>query len=163
MRRTSEVLDCWFESGSMPYAQVHYPFENREWFEHHYSGDFIVEYNGQTRGWFYTMHVLATAPFDRPAFRNCAAHGIVPGDYGQEISKSRKNYAGVYEVFARGGSDAMRWFLLSSPILRGGGLVVTERGIRDAVLHAVLPLWNTWYFLALCANAEGVECAWRTD
>ncbi|HEX6357840.1 isoleucine--tRNA ligase [Actinophytocola sp.] len=163
MRRTSEVLDCWFESGSMPYAQVHYPFENREWFEHHYPGDFIVEYNGQTRGWFYTMHVLATALFDRPAFRNCVAHGIVLGDDGQKMSKSRKNYPDVNEVFSRDGSDAMRWFLMASPILRGGDLVVTERGIRDAVRQAVLPLWNTWYFLALYANAEGVEGTWRTD
>jgi isoleucyl-tRNA synthetase len=163
MRRTPEVLDCWFESGSMPYAQVHYPFENREWFEHHYPGDFIVEYNGQTRGWFYTMHVLATALFDRPAFRNCVAHGIVLGDDGQKMSKSRKNYPDVNEVFERDGSDAMRWFLMSSPILRGGDLVVTERGIRDAVRQAVLPLWNTWYFLALYANAEGVEGQWRTD
>ncbi|MGB3439180.1 MAG: isoleucine--tRNA ligase [Actinophytocola sp.] len=163
MRRTPEVLDCWFESGSMPYAQVHYPFENREWFEHHYPGDFIVEYNGQTRGWFYTMHVLATALFDRPAFRNCLAHGIVLGDDGQKMSKSRKNYPDVNEVFSRDGSDAMRWFLMSSPILRGGDLVVTERGIRDAVRQAVLPLWNTWYFLALYANAEGVEGTWRAD
>lgn len=163
MRRTPEVLDCWFESGSMPYAQVHYPFENREWFEHHYPGDFIVEYNGQTRGWFYTMHVLATALFDRPAFRSCVAHGIVLGDDGQKMSKSRKNYPSVNEVFSRDGSDAMRWFLMSSPILRGGDLVVTERGIRDAVRQAVLPLWNTWYFLALYANAEGVEGTWRTD
>ncbi|MBB4910325.1 isoleucine--tRNA ligase [Actinophytocola algeriensis] len=163
MRRTPEVLDCWFESGSMPYAQVHYPFENREWFEHHYPGDFIVEYNGQTRGWFYTMHVLATALFDRPAFRNCVAHGIVLGDDGQKMSKSRKNYPDVNEVFSRDGSDAMRWFLMSSPILRGGDLVVTERGIRDAVRQAVLPLWNTWYFLALYANAEGVEGEWRAD
>lgn len=163
MRRTPEVLDCWFESGSMPYAQVHYPFENRDWFEHHYPGDFIVEYTGQTRGWFYTMHVLATALFDRPAFRNCVVHGIVLGDDGQKMSKSRKNYPDVNEVFERDGSDAMRWFLMSSPILRGGDLVVTERGIRDAVRQAVLPLWNTWYFLALYANAEGVEGQWRTD
>ena len=162
MRRVPEVLDCWFESGSMPYAQVHYPFENREWFEHHYPGDFIVEYNGQTRGWFYTMHVLATALFDRPAFRNCVAHGIVLGDDGQKMSKSRKNYPDVNEVFARDGSDAMRWFLMASPILRGGDLVVTERGIRDAVRQAVLPLWNCWYFLALYANAGEVSGTWRT-
>ena len=104
MRRVPEVLDCWFESGSMPFAQVHYPFENAEWFEHHYPGDFIVEYNGQTRGWFYTLHVLATALFDRPAFRTCVAHGIVLGDDGQKMSKSRKNYPDVNEVFDRDGS-----------------------------------------------------------
>jgi isoleucyl-tRNA synthetase len=163
MRRVPEVLDCWFESGSMPFAQVHYPFENAEWFEHHYPGDFIVEYNGQTRGWFYTLHVLATALFDRPAFRNCIAHGIVLGDDGQKMSKSRKNYPDVNEVFNRDGSDAMRWFLMSSPILRGGDLIVTERGIRDAVRQAVLPLWNSYYFLVLYANAEGIEGRFRTD
>ncbi|WP_018684546.1 isoleucine--tRNA ligase [Actinokineospora enzanensis] len=163
MRRVPEVLDCWFESGAMSFAQVHYPFENREWFEDHYPGDFIVEYNGQTRGWFYTMHVLATALFDRPAFTNCVAHGIVLGDDGQKMSKSRKNYPDVNEVFDRDGSDAMRWFLMASPILRGGDLVVTERGIRDAVRQAVLPLWNSYYFLALYANAEGKEGTWRTD
>ncbi|GLW90898.1 isoleucine--tRNA ligase [Actinokineospora globicatena] len=163
MRRVPEVLDCWFESGAMSFAQVHYPFENREWFEDHYPGDFIVEYNGQTRGWFYTMHVLATALFDRPAFTNCVAHGIVLGDDGQKMSKSRKNYPDVNEVFDRDGSDAMRWFLMASPILRGGDLVVTERGIRDAVRQAVLPLWNSYYFLALYANAEGKDGRWRTD
>lgn len=163
MRRVPEVLDCWFESGSMPFAQVHYPFENADWFEHHFPGDFIVEYNGQTRGWFYTLHVLATALFDRPAFRTCVAHGIVLGNDGQKMSKSRRNYPDVNEVFARDGSDAMRWFLMASPILRGGDLVVTERGIREAVRHALLPLWNSYYFLALYANAENVEGVFRTD
>ena len=94
MRRVPEVLDCWFESGSMPFAQVHYPFENQDWFEHHYPGDFIVEYNGQTRGWFYTLHVLATALFDRPSFRSCVAHGIVLGDDGAKMSKSRQELPG---------------------------------------------------------------------
>jgi isoleucyl-tRNA synthetase len=163
MRRVPEVLDCWFESGAMPFAQVHYPFENADWFEHRYPGDFIVEYNGQTRGWFYTLHVLATALFDRPAFRSCLAHGIVLGDDGLKMSKSKGNYPEVTEVFNRDGSDAMRWFLMSSPILRGGNLVVTEQGIREAVRQALLPLWNSWYFLTLYANAAGVEGRWRTD
>ncbi|MFD4642570.1 isoleucine--tRNA ligase [Lentzea sp. NPDC058436] len=163
MRRIPDVLDCWFESGSMSFAQVHYPFENADWFENHYPGNFIVEYNGQTRGWFYTLHVLATALFDRPAFRDCVAHGIVLGDDGQKMSKSLKNYPDVNEVFDRDGSDAMRWFLMASPILRGGDLVVTERGIRDAVRQAVLPLWNSWYFLALYSNAAGKEGTWRVD
>ncbi|GAA3825397.1 isoleucine--tRNA ligase [Amycolatopsis tucumanensis] len=163
MRRVPEVLDVWFDSGSMPYAQVHYPFENAEWFEHHYPGDFIVEYIGQTRGWFYTLHVLATALFDRPSFRTCVSHGIVLGSDGQKMSKSLRNYPDVNEVFDRDGSDAMRWYLMASPILRGGNLIVTEKGIRDAVRQAVLPLWNSYYFLALYANAEGVEGQWRTD
>ena len=163
MRRVPEVLDCWFESGSMTFAQVHFPFEHATWFEHHYPGDFIVEYNGQTRGWFYTLHVLATALFDRPGFRTCLAHGIVLGNDGQKMSKSRKNYPDVREVFDRDGSDAMRWFLMASPILRGGDLIVTETGIRDAVREALLPLWNTYYFLALYANAENMEGRSRTD
>ncbi|VVJ21029.1 Isoleucyl-tRNA synthetase (EC [Amycolatopsis camponoti] len=163
MRRVPDVLDVWFDSGSMPYAQVHYPFENADWFEHHYPSDFIVEYIGQTRGWFYLLHVLATALFDRPAFRACVAHGIVLGSDGAKMSKSLRNYPDVNEVFERDGSDAMRWYLMSSPILRGGNLVVTDKGIRDAVRQAVLPLWNSYYFLALYANAEGVEGKWRTD
>jgi isoleucyl-tRNA synthetase len=163
MRRVPEVLDCWFESGSMPFAQVHYPFENAEWFEHHYPGDFIVEYNGQTRGWFYTLHVLATALFDRPAFSSCIAHGIVLGDDGLKMSKSRRNYPDVTSVFNSDGSDAMRWFLMASPILRGGNLIVTEQGIREGVRQAILPLWNTWYFFALYANAAGRGGRLRTD
>ena len=99
MRRVPEVLDCWFESGSMPFAQVHYPFENRDWFDSHYPGDFIVEYIGQTRGWFYTLHVLATALFDRPSFRTCVSHGIVLGNDGRKMSKSLRNYPDVNEVF----------------------------------------------------------------
>jgi isoleucyl-tRNA synthetase len=154
MRRVPEVLDCWFESGAMPFAQVHYPFENREWFDSHYPGDFIVEYIGQTRGWFYTLHVLATALFDRPAFRSCVSHGIVLGNDGRKMSKSLRNYPDVNEVFGSFGSDAMRWFLMASPILRGGNLVVTEQGIREGVRQAILPLWNSYYFFALYANAE---------
>ncbi len=157
MRRVTEVLDCWFESGSMPFAQVHYPFENKEWFEYHYPGDFIVEYIGQTRGWFYTLHVLATALFDRPAFRNCMAHGIVQGSDGAKMSKSLRNYPDVYEVFNNHGSDAMRWYLMSSPILRGGDFSVTEQGIRDAVRQVVLPIWNTYSFFTLYANAAGYK------
>ncbi|MBC7304561.1 MAG: isoleucine--tRNA ligase, partial [Nocardia sp.] len=160
MRRVPEVLDCWFESGSMPYAQVHYPFENKQWFDSHFPGDFIVEYNGQTRGWFYTLHVLSTALFDSPSFKTVAAHGIVLGDDGLKMSKSKGNYPDVNEVFDRDGSDAMRWFLMSSPILRGGNLIVTERGIREGVSHAMRPLWNAWTFLQLYASKPGV---WRTD
>jgi isoleucyl-tRNA synthetase len=163
MRRVSEVLDCWFESGSMPFAQVHYPFENREWFEHHYPGDFIVEYLPQTRGWFYTLHVLATALFDRPAFRNCVAHGIVLGDDGRKMSKSLGNYPDVYYVFDQYGADAMRWLLMSGPVLRGGDMSVTDAGVRDTVRQVLLPLWNVWYFFSLYANAEGYQARRRTD
>ena len=157
MRRVPEVLDCWFESGSMPFAQVHYPFENADWFEGHYPGDFIVEYIGQTRGWFYTLHVLATALFDRPAFDSCVSHGIILGSDGQKMSKSLRNYPDVNDVFDTYGSDAMRWYLMSSPVVRGGNLLVNEAGIRDAVRQAILPLWNSYYFFALYANAESYQ------
>ncbi len=163
MRRVPEVLDCWFESGSMPFAQVHYPFENKDWFEHHYPGDFIVEYIGQTRGWFYTMHVLATALFDRPAFRNCLSHGILLGEDGRKMSKSLRNYPDVYKIFDSYGSDAMRWMLMSSPVLRGGDMPVTEVAIRDSVRQVLLPLWNVWYFYSLYANASDYTATFRTD
>jgi isoleucyl-tRNA synthetase len=166
MRRVPDVLDVWFDSGSMSFAQVHYPFENAEWFENHFPGDFIVEYIGQTRGWFYTMHVLATALFDRPAFSSCVSHGIVLGNDGLKMSKSLGNYPSVSEVFDRDGADAMRWFLMSSSILRGGNLIVTETGIRDGVRQVLLPLWSSWYFFSLYANAAqggaGYEAKWST-
>jgi len=164
MRRIEDVFDVWFDSGSMPYAQVHYPFENREWFDSHAPADFIVEYIGQTRGWFYVMHVLSGALFGRPAFAGVACHGIVLGSDGQKMSKSLQNYPDVNVVFDRDGSDAMRWFLMASSVLRGGNLIVTEEGIRAGVREFLLPLWNAWYFFATYANAShGYEARWRTD
>jgi isoleucyl-tRNA synthetase len=145
---------------------VHYPFENEDWFGTHSPADFIVEYIGQTRGWFYVMHVLSTALFDRPAFKNVISHGIVLGNDGQKMSKSLRNYPDVSEVFDRDGSDAMRWFLMSSPVLRGGNLIVTEEGIRQGVRELLLPLWSTYYFFTLYANSAeegGYEAQWRTD
>ncbi|WP_395656886.1 isoleucine--tRNA ligase [Nocardioides sp.] len=167
MRRVPDVLDVWFDSGSMSFAQVHVPFENEDWFRHHFPADFIVEYIGQTRGWFYTLHILASAIFDKPAFENCISHGIVLGSDGNKMSKSLRNYPDVREVFDRDGADAMRWFLMSSPILRGGNLVVTEQGIRDSVRQVLIPLWNSWYFFQLYANAheggQGYDATRRTD
>jgi isoleucyl-tRNA synthetase len=166
MRRIEDVLDVWFDSGSMPFAQVHYPFENREFFEAHNPADFIVEYIGQTRGWFYTLHTLSTALFDRPAFKNVISHGIVLGSDGQKMSKSLRNYPDVSEVFDRDGADAMRWFLMSSSVIRGGNLVVTEEAIRESTRQFLLPLWSTYYFFTLYANAStdgGYTAQWRTD
>lgn len=169
MRRIEDVFDVWFDSGSMPFAQVHYPFENQEWFDSHSPADFIVEYIGQTRGWFYVMHALSTALFDRPAFTGVSCHGIVLGSDGNKMSKSLRNYPDVSEVLERDGSDAMRWFLMSSSVLRGGNLSVTEEGIRAGVREFILPLWNSWYFFATYANAaagpdgSGYEARWRTD
>lgn len=153
MHRITDVLDCWFDSGSMPFAQFHYPFENKEYFEQHFPCDYIVEYIGQTRGWFYLLHVMATALFDKPAFKNVICHGIVLGSDGQKMSKHLRNYPDVNGVFDKFGSDAMRWFLMSSTVLRGGNLVVTSDGIRDTVRQVMLPVWSSYYFFTLYANA----------
>jgi isoleucyl-tRNA synthetase len=165
MRRVPEVLDCWFESGSMPFAQVHYPFENKQWFDDHFPADFIVEYLAQTRGWFYTMHVLATALFDRPAFKNCICHGVILGDSGQKLSKSLRNYTDPEDIFRVIGSDALRWFLVSSPVVRGGELSIREddQQVRDAVRIVIKPLWNAWYFFSLYANSDGIRAKFRSD
>ncbi|HTZ10147.1 MAG TPA: isoleucine--tRNA ligase [Acidimicrobiales bacterium] len=163
MRRVGDVLDCWFESGSMPFAQVHYPFEQAEWFEAHFPADFIVEYVSQTRGWFYTLHVLATALFDRPPFRHCVVHGVVLGDDGRKMSKRLGNYPEPDMVFDMWGADAMRWFLLSSPILRGQDLVVHAKGMEEVVRQVLNPIWNAWYFFSLYANVDGIRARWRTD
>ncbi|HET9058979.1 MAG TPA: class I tRNA ligase family protein, partial [Acidimicrobiales bacterium] len=155
MRRVEDVLDCWFESGSMPFAQVHYPFDHAAWFEDHFPADFIVEYVGQTRGWFYTLHVLGTALFGKPAFSSCIAHGVVLGHDKQKLSKRLRNYPDPEEMFNVYGADAMRWFLLSSPVMRGGDLVVERRGPSEAVRAVLNPLWNAWKFFSMYANADG--------
>ena len=167
MRRIEDVFDVWFDSGSMPFAQVHYPFENQEWFDTHSPADFIVEYIGQTRGWFYVMHVLSVALFDRPAFTNVICHGIVLGDDGQKASKKLGNYPDVNESFDTYGSDAVRWMLVAGNILRGGNFSVTEPLIREALRQFHLPLWSTWYFFSTYANraVDGApyEARRRTD
>ena len=165
MRRVPEVLDCWFESGSMPYAQAHYPFENSEWFEGHFPGDFIVEYMPQTRGWFYTLHVLGTALFDKPAFKNVICHGTVLDESGRKLSKRLRNYPDPEEVFETHGSDALRWFLLSSPILRGLDFRIDREGtgIGEVVRLVLNPIWNAYNFFTLYANADGYRASVRTD
>ncbi len=163
MRRITDVLDCWFDSGSMPFAQMHYPFENRQRFEDHFPADFIVEYVGQTRGWFYTLHVLGTALFDRPPFRSCIAHGILLGDDGRKLSKRLRNFPDPEEIFAELGADAMRWYLLSSPVLRGLNAMVESRALAEPVRLVENPIWNTWYFLSLYSNADQMRGRFRTD
>ena len=163
MRRVEQVLDCWFESGSMPYAQVRYPFENQEWFDGHHPADFIVEYMGQTRAWFYNLHVLATALFDRPPFTNCVVHGVLLGDDGQKLSKKLRNFPDPNEVFNTIGADAMRWAFLSSATLRGLDLIVDKDSFIEARRNVLAPLWNTWSFFALYANAANTRGTWRTD
>lgn len=156
MRRVGDVFDCWFESGSMPYAQIHYPFENKQWFENHFPADFIVEAMDQTRGWFYTLTVLSTALHQKPAFKNCICTGLLMAEGGQKLSKRLKNYPDPNEVLDKIGSDALRWFLVSSPVLKGGNLAVDKEGkeIAKASRVAQIPLWNAFYFFTLYANAE---------
>ncbi len=165
MRRVPEVLDCWFESGSMPYAQVHYPFENVEYFERHNPADFIVEYIAQTRGWFYTMHVLSVALFDKPAFANVICHGVVLDADGLKLSKKLRNYPDPLEIFETLGSDALRWHLMSSPILRGLDLRIDKDGadVRDVVRQVLNPIWSAYRVFTLYANADDYQATWRTD
>ncbi len=159
MRRVEDVLDCWFESGSMPFCQVHYPFENKEWFESHFPGDFIVEYVGQTRGWFYTLMVMATALFDKAPFRSCICHGVVLDENKQKLSKRLKNYPDPVDVFNTYGADALRWYMISSPLLAGGDLAMPKdgRAIGDAVRSVLLPIWNAYSFFTLYANIDGIK------
>jgi isoleucyl-tRNA synthetase len=163
LRRVEDVFDCWFESGSMPYAQAHYPFENKEWFENHFPADFIVEYAAQTRGWFYTLMVLSTALFDRPPFLNVICHGVVLDEKGQKLSKRLNNYADPMDVFDKFGSDAMRWVMISAPIMHGGELLIDKEGnmVRDAVRLVMKPIWNSYSFFALYANADGVKAKFK--
>jgi isoleucyl-tRNA synthetase/L-amino acid N-acyltransferase YncA len=162
--RVSDVLDCWFESGSMPFASIHYPFENKEWFETHNPADFIVEYVAQTRGWFYTLMVLGTAIFDKAPFKNCLCHGVILDANGQKLSKRLRNYPDPLDVFNTFGSDAMRFFLLSSPVVSGGDLNISKDGaeIRDVVRLVIKPIWNAYTFFAMYANADEITAQHST-
>ena len=163
MRRVPEVLDCWFESGSMPFAQAHYPFENKEWFDEHYPADFIVEYINQTRGWFYTLHVLAGALFDKPSFQNVICHGILLADDGAKLSKKLRNYTEPNEIFTKQGADALRWYFMSSPIVRGGDARISDQGIDDVTRQVMLPIWNAYSFFTLYANIDGYQAKLSAD
>jgi len=163
-RRVEDVFDCWFESGSMPYAQVHYPFENKEWFEQHSPADFIVEYEAQTRGWFYSMFVLGVALFDRIPFKNCICHGVVLDEQGRKLSKRLLNYMDPKVLFEKYGSDSLRWFMMSSSIMRGSELLLDVDGkfIHDAIRLYIKPIWNAYYFFTLYANADGARAQFST-
>lgn len=159
MRRVDDVFDCWFESGSMPYGQVHYPFENKEWFENHFPADFIVEYSAQTRGWFYTLMVLSTALFDRPSFLNCICHGVILDVMGQKLSKRLNNYADPLELFNKYGSDALRVTMLSSNVVKGQELFIDKDGkmVFDSLRLFIKPIWNAYHFFCLYANVDGIK------
>lgn len=158
-KRVTDVLDCWFESGSMPYAQVHYPFENKEWFEENFPADFITEYVAQTRGWFYTLMVLSTALFDRAPFKNVICHGTILDENSQKLSKRLRNYADPLEIFSTFGSDAMRFYMISQPVMRGQELRIDKDGkaIRDTLRLSIKPLVNAFNFFCMYANADGVK------
>jgi len=158
-KRVSDVLDCWFESGSMPYAQVHYPFENKEWFEENFPADFITEYVAQTRGWFYTLMVLSTALFDRAPFKNVICHGTILDENSQKLSKRLRNYADPLEIFSSLGSDAMRFYMISQPVMRGQELRIDKDGkaIRDSLRLSIKPLINAFNFFCLYANSDGIK------
>jgi isoleucyl-tRNA synthetase len=159
MTRVPEVLDSWFEAGSMPYGQLHYPFEHRERFEDTYPAQVIAEGLDQTRGWFYTLHVLAVALFDGPAFRNCVVNGMVLDADGRKLSKSLGNYTDPEEILEEQGADALRAFLVNSPVLRAEPLRFNNDGVREVVRTVLLPLWNTYSFFTTYAEADGVTAA----
>jgi len=154
MHRISEVLDCWFESGSMPYAQLHYPFENFDHFKKIFPADFIVEYISQTRGWFYTLLILSSALFDKPPFLNAMVHGVIFAEDGRKMSKRLKNYPDPNLILEKYGSDAMRFYFISSPIIAGKNINFSEEGVQEVVRSAILPLWNAYRFFTTYANAD---------
>ena len=148
LKRVEDVFDCWFESGSMPYAQAHYPFENKEKFEANFPGDFVAEGLDQTRGWFYTMMVLSTALFDKPAFKNLVCNGLVLAADGKKMSKRLKNYPDPMEVVHKYGADALRLYLINSPVVRAETLKFQEEGVSGVVRDIFLPWYNAYRFAA---------------
>ncbi len=159
MRRIPEVFDCWFESGSMPYAQQHYPFENKEYFENHFPANFISEGLDQTRGWFYTLTVLAAHLFDKPAFQNCIVNGLVLASDGRKMSKSLRNYTDPVEAINKFGADALRLFLIHSAVVRADDLRYSDEGVRDVIKNIILPLWNSYSFFVTYANIDNIQPA----
>jgi isoleucyl-tRNA synthetase len=151
-RRIPEVFDCWFESGSMPYAQNHYPFEKKQEFENSFPADFIAEGIDQTRGWFYTLMVLSTALFKKPAFKNIIVNGIILAEDGNKMSKRLKNYPDPELVIAKYGADAVRLYMLNSPAVRAEDLRFSEKGVEHILRQALIPMWNSFIFLSTYAK-----------
>lgn len=151
-KRIPEVFDCWFESGSMPYAQLHYPFEKSDLFSKIFPADFIAEAQDQTRGWFYTLTVLAAALFDKPAFKNVVVNGIVLAEDGNKMSKRLRNYPDPLEVVGKYGADAVRLYMLASPVVHGDDLCFSEAGVELTLRQILLPLWNAYSFFVTYAR-----------
>ncbi len=154
LKRVPEVLDCWFESGSMPYAQKHYPFEDKDHFESVFPADFIAEGLDQTRGWFYTLVVLAAALFDKPPARNVVVNGLILAENGQKMSKRLKNYPDPMDIVHQYGADALRLFLLESQVVRAEDLKFSEDGIKEVMRSVMLPIWNSFNFFMTYANLD---------
>ena len=165
MVRIPDVFDCWFESGSMPFASCHYPFENKEWFEKNFPADFITEATDQTRGWFYTLVVMGVALFDKAPFKTCVCSGFVFDEKGQKLSKKLGNYSEPSEFFNKYGSDAFRWLLLSSPLLRGETARISKEGneVATTARKVQIPYYNAYHFFTLYANADGISAKYDTS
>jgi isoleucyl-tRNA synthetase len=159
LKRVSETLDVWMESASMPYAQIHYPFENKEAFEANFPADYISEYIAQTRAWFYVMHVVSTALFNKNSFKNCVTTGVIFGNDGRKMSKSFGNYPDPKGVIQNYGGDALRMYLLSLPLLRGENANIDENAIKGQLRDFLLPLWNIYAFLLTYAEIND----WKPD
>lgn len=159
MRRTPEILDVWFDSGSMPYSVPHYPFENKEWLEDdkHFPADFIAEYIAQTRGWYYSLHVLSTALFNKPAFTNAVSTGTLMAADGSKLSKSKRNYTDPLEVFQQFGADAPRFYLMAGPVMRAGNVNFSDDDVKNYFRNIVMPLWNAYSFFVTYANIDEWE------
>jgi isoleucyl-tRNA synthetase len=159
MIRVTDVMDCWFESGSMPYSQLHYPFENKEYFDKNFPADFITEGDGQLRGWFYVLLVLSTAIFDKATFKNCISYGVVVDETGKKLSKRLGNYTNIKDVFDLYGSDALRWFMLKSPVLKGEELRMDKeaKDIKDTSRMSIRPILNSFNFFCMYANSDGIK------
>jgi isoleucyl-tRNA synthetase len=158
-RRTPEVLDCWFESGAMPYAQHHYPFENKAHFEANFPAHFIAEGLDQTRGWFYTLMVLSTALFKKPAFQNVVVNGLVLAEDGLKMSKRLKNYPDPIHIIEEYGADALRLYMINSPVVRAESLRFSEEGVKHAMRHLLIPLWNAYSFFVTYARIDGWDAS----
>ena len=158
-KRIPEVLDCWFESGSMPYSQLHYPFENQEIFKDGFPAEFIAEGLDQTRGWFYTLTVLSAALFDKPAFKNVIVNGMVLAGDGKKMSKRLRNYTPPDDLIDTFGADALRLFLINSGLVKGEELRFTDDGVKDMVRRALLPWYNSFKFFSTYAQVDG----WKID
>src|SRR5262249_53970858 len=154
-RRVPDVLDCWFESGAMPFASLHAPFENEAAFRASFPGDFVAEYVAQTRGWFYTMLVLSTALFDQPPFRNAVCHGVMLGEDGRKMGKRLRNYTDPMQLVGEHGSDALRVALLTSGVASGADVRFSAASVRDAVRRLHLPWWNTLHLVTTYAASDG--------